>query len=413
MSIMADMQTNAEEAAAEPLRRSKRLWMAIILGSLASFGPLSLDMYLPALPAIGDDLHTSASLIQLSLTACMLGLSLGQLFAGPLSDIRGRRLPLIAGLIVYAVSSVLCVYAPSIWTFVGLRFIQGMAGAAGIVISRAVVRDLYSGTEMTKFFALLMLVNGAAPILAPVVGAQILQITNWRGVFAVLAVIGAVMAAAVCLGFRETLPPERRMSGGIRTTFTAFGRLLGNRTFMGFALTQGLVMAAMFAYIAGSPFVLQDIFGLSPQMYSLCFAVNGLGIIIASQATGRLAARVGESKLLAAGLSIAAGGGALLLAAAAAGIGLYTILPALFLIVSSVGIVSTSTFALAMQNQGQAAGSASALLGLLSFIFGGVAAPFVGIAGSGTAVPLAIVIAACEAGAIVTYMVLIARRSRV
>jgi DHA1 family bicyclomycin/chloramphenicol resistance-like MFS transporter len=342
----------------------------------------------------------------------MLGLSLGQLFAGPLSDIRGRRLPLIAGLIVYAVSSVLCVYAPSIWTFVGLRFIQGMAGAAGIVISRAVVRDLYSGTEMTKFFALLMLVNGAAPILAPVVGGQILQITTWRGVFVVLAVIGAVMAAAVCFGFRETLPAGRRMSGGVRTTFTAFGRLLRDRTFMGFAFTQGLVMAAMFAYIAGSPFVLQDIFGLSPQMYSLCFAVNGLGIIIASQTTGRLAERIGESKLLAAGLSIAAAGGVLLLAAAAFGIGLYAILPALFLIVSSVGIVSTSTFALAMQNQGQAAGSASALLGLLSFIFGGVAAPFVGIAGSGTAVPLAIVIAVCEAGAIVSYLVLVVGRGR-
>jgi DHA1 family bicyclomycin/chloramphenicol resistance-like MFS transporter len=393
-----------------PLKKSARLKLAFILGALASFGPFSLDMYLPALPGIAGDLHTSTSFAQMSLTACMLGLSLGQLFVGPLSDVRGRRGPLLVGLILYAAASLMCVYAPSIWAFVALRFVQGLAGGAGIVISRAVVRDLYSGAEMTKFFALLMLVNGAAPILAPVVGAQVLEFSAWRGVFAVLAALGAAVFAAVFFGLGETLPEGRRIAGGFRGTAETFARLLRDRSFMGFALTQGLVMAAMFAYISGSPFVLQDIYGLSPQMYSLCFAVNGLGIILAGQTTGRLAGRIGERKLLAAGLTGAASGGVLLLAATALGLGLPLILPALFLVVSSVGVVSTSTFSLAMQNQGKAAGSASALLGLLSFVFGGIAAPLVGVAGNDSDLPLGIVVAVAEAGAVLSY-VLLARRS--
>ncbi|WP_274649309.1 multidrug effflux MFS transporter [Paenibacillus humicola] len=391
---------------ARKTRPPRRLQLAIILGALASFGPLSIDMYLPALPKIAGDLHASTSLTQLSLTACMLGLSLGQLLAGPLSDQRGRRAPLTAGLIVYAAASVLCVFAPTACAFIALRFVQGLAGSAGIVISRAVVRDLYSGPELTKFFALLMLVNGAAPILAPIIGGQLLEAASWRGVFALLAAVGAAMLAAVLIGLPETLPPGRRMRGGAGATAAAFGRLLRDRTFMGLALTQGLVMAAMFAYISGSPFVLQDLFGLSPQMFSVCFAVNGLGIIAASQTTGRLAGRIGERRLLAAGLTSAAAGGALLLAAAVFGLGLPAILPALFLVISSVGVVSTSTFSLAMQNQGGQAGSASALLGLLSFVFGGAAAPLVGVAGSGTALPLGIVVAAAEAGAVASYLAL-------
>ncbi len=391
--------------------KSRRLWMAAILGSLSAFGPLSLDMYLPALPMLADDLQTSTSMTQLSLTACMLGLSIGQLFAGPISDVRGRRIPLIIGLILYAVSSFLCAVAPSIYTFVLLRFVQGLAGSAGIVIARATVRDLYAGTELTKFFALLMLINGIAPIAAPIVGGQILEFTTWHGVFVVLGLIGAIMFLVVLLALPETLPQERRSKAGIGNTLKTFDTLLKDRVFMGYAMAQGLVIAAMFAYIAGSPFVFQKIFEVSPQTFSLIFAINGVGIIIASQITGKLAGKVKETSLFIAGITIAGVGGILLLAMILLQAGLIAVLVPLFFVVSSVGIVGATGFSLAMQNQSKAAGSASALQGLLSFISGGIVAPLVGIGGEHTAVPMGIIIALSTIGAMVCYVVMIRRSS--
>nr|WP_308640173.1 multidrug effflux MFS transporter [Paenibacillus silvisoli] len=389
--------------------RSRRLWIAAVLGSLSAFGPLSLDMYLPALPKLADDLHTSTSLAQLSLTACLVGLALGQLFAGPISDVRGRRGPLLIGLLLYTAASLLCMIAPTIGTFTVLRFVQGLAGAAGIVIARAVVRDLYNGPELTKFFSLLMLVNGIAPIAAPIVGGQLLRFTTWHGVFLVLALIGLIMFLTVLLGLPETLPASRRAKSGLRNTSSTFLRLLTNRSFMGYALAQGFVMAAMFAYISGSPFVLQEVYGVSPQMFSLCFAINGLGIILASQATARLADRVNESKLLLSGLALAAAGGVALLLMLLIHAPLALVLIPLFFVVSSVGIVSTMGFSLAMRSQGNNAGSASALQGLMSMIFGSIVAPFVGIAGSGTAIPMGIIIAALECLALLIFLLLVGR----
>lgn len=383
------------------------LWLACLLGALASFAPLSIDMYLPALPNIAQDLHTSTSLVQLSLTACLLGIALGQLVAGPISDVYGRRKPLLVGVGAYIISSICCVAAPTIEIFVAMRFIQGLAGSAGIVISRAVVRDLYSGAEMTRFFSLLMLVNGVAPILAPIFGGQVLAFTNWRGVFMVLSGVGMCLFVAVYFGLRETLLMHHRSMGGIKNTLHTFRNLMKNPKFMGYALTQGFVMAAMFAYIAGSPFVLQNIFAVSPQRFSLLFAINGIGIIIAGQITGRLAGKVHERKLLIAGLSLAFGGGILLLAMILLGGSLYTILVPLFLVVSSVGVVGTSSFSLAMEDHAKSAGSASALIGLLSFVFGGFMAPLVGIGGSHTAVPMGITIAASETAAVLCYLLLV------
>ncbi|KNB72845.1 multidrug effflux MFS transporter [Brevibacillus reuszeri] len=387
--------------------KSRRLWMAVILGSLSAFGPLSLDMYLPALPMLEGDLQTTTSMAQLSLTACLIGLSVGQLFAGPLSDVRGRRTPLLIGLILYAISSFLCAVAPSIWTFVLLRFVQGMAGSAGIVIARATVRDLYSGTELTKFFALLMLINGIAPIAAPIAGGQLLQVTTWHGVFVVLGLIGVIMFFTVLLGLPETLPTDRRSKAGIGNTLATFSNLFKDRVFMGYALSQGLVTAAMFAYISGSPFVFQQIFGVSPQGFSLIFATNGVGIILASQITGKLAGKVKETTLFVCGISIAAIGGITLLSMILLDAGLVAVLIPLFFVVSSVGIVGATGFSLAMQNQSKAAGSASALQGLLSFISGGIVAPLVGIAGNQTAVPMGIIITVATLGSILCYTFMI------
>ncbi|WP_138753163.1 multidrug effflux MFS transporter [Paenibacillus sinopodophylli] len=388
---------------------TRRLWLILLLGSLSAFGPLSLDMYLPALPHLTDDFHTSPSLVQLSLTACMIGLSVGQLFSGVWSDIKGRRKPLLLFLALYGLSSILCAMAPSIGILIVLRFIQGFAGSAGIVISRAVVSDLYEGPELTRFFAMLMLVNGAAPIFAPIAGGQLLRFTSWEGVFIVLGVWGFLILLAVLLGLPETLAPDKRLSGGFRETMNTFNVLLRDRIFIGYALTQGLVMAAMFAYIAGSPFVLQNIYGVTPQGFSLLFAINGAGIILFGQVTGRLAARVGERKLFVCGLTIAATAGVALMLLVWLDAPLMAILIPLFLVVASVGIISTTGFALAMQRHGRTAGSASALLGLLSFTLGGIMAPLVGLGGSANALPMVFWIAAAELGAVACYLVLVRR----
>lgn len=407
---MSTAKPVVNQATTTPIHRSKRLWIAIILGALSGIGPLSIDMYLPALPSLAGELGASASVAQLSLTACLLGIALGQLIVGPISDVKGRRGPLLIGIAIYAVVSLLCVISPNIWTFIALRFVQGLAGAAGIVIARASVRDLYSGVELTKFFALLMLINGAAPILAPMIGAEILNFTSWRGVFAVLSVSGLLMLIAVFLGLKETLPTDWRQSGGIPNTLRTFRRLTGDKVFMGYAMTQGFMMAAMFAYISGSSFVLQEIYNVTPRTYSFIFGLNGLGIIAASQIAGRLAGRVEARRLLGSGLAIASFGSLLLLLTALLKLDLAMIVASFFLVVSSIGITSTTTTSLALQDQGKAAGSASALLGMLSFIFGGLAAPLVGLGGEGTAVPLAIVMAALVLAACCCYALLTKRK---
>ncbi|SFG73187.1 MFS transporter, DHA1 family, bicyclomycin/chloramphenicol resistance protein [Desulfotomaculum arcticum] len=388
------------------LSQSRRLWMAFVLGALSAFGPLSIDMYLPSLPSLAKDLSAGASLTQLSLTACLLGIALGQLLAGSLSDVRGRRTPLIVGLVTFFVSSLLCAISPSVWGLILLRFIQGLAGSAGIVISRAIVRDLYSGAEMTKFFALLMLINGVGPIFAPIIGGQLLQLTTWRGVFVVLSLVGIIMLLTVLFGLPETLPAQRRSKAGLTNTLFTYRRLMSDPVFMGYALPQGLVIAAMFAYISGSPFVIQDIFGASPQLFSIFFAINGLGIIIAGQITGRLAGRISVVKLFVFGLAMASIASVGLLLMILLGAGLSGILPPLFVVVSSVGIVGTAGSSLAMENYGHSAGSAAALLGLLAFIFGAFVAPLVGLGGSSTAVPMGVVIAVADVGSLLIYAVL-------
>ncbi|QJC98131.1 Bicyclomycin resistance protein, uncharacterized MFS-type transporter YdgK [Bacillus mojavensis] len=388
-----------------------RLGMVFILGTLASFGPLSLDMYLPALPQVAADLHTTASLAQLSLTFCLLGLALGQIIVGPLSDMKGRRKPLIISMVLYTLSSLLCAFSPSVAFLIIMRFIQGFTGAAGIVIARATARDMYSGKDLTAFFSLLMLVNGAAPILAPITGGFILQFTDWSTVFIVLAGIGCLIFVAVLTALPESLPPEKRTKGGLRETLTTFRHLLADRAFMGFAFSQAFIMTGMFAYISGSPFVLQNIYGVSAQMFSMLFAINGAGIIAATQMTGRLAKNVDERKLFISGLLTSIIGSAALLLSLTFDLGLFAVCASLFIIVSSVGIVTTTGFTLAMQKQEKGAGSAAALLGLLPFIGGAIAAPLVGVAGEESAWPMALSISGFDVLAILSYVFLVRRNA--
>lgn len=394
---------------AEPPLRS-----IVVLGLLSTFGPISLDLYLPALPELADELAATPSAAQLTITACLVGLALGQLVAGPLSDRFGRRRPLLVGLVAYLLTSLACAFAPSVTVLVALRLLQGLAGAAGLVIARAVARDLYEGRRLVLFFSRLTLVSGLAPVMAPVLGGQLSRVMSWRGLFVVLAAFGALLLLAGLLQ-RETLPPERRSAGGLATTVRGFGVLLHDRFFVGAALASGLAGASMFAYISGSSFVLQRIHGLSAQSFSLAFGLNSIGIMTMSQVGARLSRRWSPARVLALGLALNLLGAAALAATVLLDLGLGFLLASLFVMVSALGLVFPTATALAMADYPERAGTAASLLGLGQFVFGALVAPLVGIAGEGTAVPLGVIALTVSALANLAFLTLVrpAVRARV
>jgi DHA1 family bicyclomycin/chloramphenicol resistance-like MFS transporter len=379
----------------------------LILGALVALGPLSSDAYVPGLPQLADDLRSAPSLAQLTVTTCLIGLAVGQLVAGPLSDAMGRRRPLLLGLAVYTAAGFLCAIAPNVAFLILFRGIQGIGGAFALVIAYAGVRDRYAGKMAARFFSLLLLVTGLAPILAPLLGAQILRLSSWRGIFFALAVLsGAVLVA--CIGaLPESLPAERRQPGGLRATGLVYARLLKDSRLVGYVLTNAFVFAAMFAYISGSPFVLEDIHGLSPQQYSIVFAVNALGLVAAAQASGRLVHHIDARSLLGYGVIGSAAGGVALISFVATGSGLWPLLVAFFVVVTSVGLVLPNAAALALEDHGAHAGTAAALLGCAQFLFGGLAAPLVGLYGSENSMPTAAVMAALGVAALVTFVTLV------
>ncbi|MEU1230635.1 Bcr/CflA family multidrug efflux MFS transporter [Streptomyces sp. NPDC005828] len=375
--------------------RRTGLLVTLVLGGLTALPPLSMDMYLPALPEVTGALRAPAATVQLTLTACLAGMALGQLVVGPMSDKWGRRRPLLAGMAVYVLATAVCALAPSAELLIGFRLLQGLAGAAGIVIARAVVRDLYDGVEMARFFSTLMLISGVAPIIAPLIGGQILRITDWRGVFYVLTVIGVLLTLVVWRFLHETLPPERRHEGGVGQALRTMRGLLADRVFTGYTLTGGLTFAALFAYISASPFVVQEIYGASPQTFSLLFGLNSIGLVAVGQINGKLlVGRVSLDKVLGWGLGIVllAGLALLLMTSGVFGeTGLAPVAAGLFVLMSAMSLVLPNTNAQALMRTPHAAGSASALLGTSSFLVGAVASPLVGIAGEHTAVPMAVV----------------------
>ncbi len=387
--------------AAAPQSRAGRVQTLLILGALSAFGPLSIDMYLPALPGLARDLGDAPSAVQVTLTTCLAGLAAGQILAGPVSDARGRRPVALAGLLTFTLASALCAVAPSIPALAALRLLQGLGGAAAIVVARAVVRDRYSGVAAARYFAVLTLVNGLAPVLAPIVGGQLLRVTSWRGVFGVLSGLGVVLLGATAAWLRETLPPERRRTGGLRDTLATFARLSRDRRFTGYALALALGFAAMFAYISGSPFVLQDIYGATPQQFSAVFAVNSLGIMAAGRVSAGLVGRHPPQRLLLAGLALNVAGGLALLAVVAAGVGgIAAVLVPLFAVASSIGLILPNATALALELHPEAAGSASGAIGVAQFAVAAAVAPLVGAGGSATALPMALVIAGCGVAAL-------------
>ncbi|MDT9700103.1 multidrug effflux MFS transporter [Streptomyces sp. P17] len=382
------------EPAARAMRRTGLL-VTFVLGGLTATPPLAMDMYLPALPQVTEALTAPAATVQLTLTACLAGMALGQLVVGPMSDRWGRRRPLLIGLAVYVFATALCAVAPTVEFLVGFRLAQGLAGAAGIVIARAVVRDLYDGVAMARFFSTLMLISGVAPIVAPLIGGQILRVTDWRGVFVVLTVVGALLAVLVWARLPETLAPADRHEGGVGEALRSMRGLLADRAFAGYMLTGGFSFAALFAYISASPFVIQEIYGASPQTFSLLFGLNSIGLVLVGQINGKvLVGRVSLDAVLAVGLGVVvlAASALLVMSTGVVGeVGLVPVAAALFVLMSAMGVTLPNTQTLALLRTKQAAGSASALLGTSSFLIGAVASPLVGVAGEDTAVPMAVV----------------------
>ncbi|MFD5451357.1 multidrug effflux MFS transporter [Streptomyces sp. NPDC003470] len=388
--------------------RRTGLLVTLVLGGLTATPPLAMDMYLPALPEVTESLRAPAATVQLTLTACLAGMALGQLVVGPMSDKWGRRRPLLVGLAVYVVATALCAVAPTVELLVAVRLAQGLAGAAAIVIARAVVRDLYDGVAMARFFSTLMLISGVAPVVAPLIGGQILRVTDWRGVFAVLTVVGVLLGGVVWARLPETLPVSERHAGGVGDTLRSMRGLLADRAFTGYMLAGGFAFASLFAYVSASPFVVQEIYGASPQTFSLLFGLNSIGLVVVGQINGRiLVGRVALDRVLGLGLLvvIAAATALLLMTLGVFGeVGLVPVAAALFVLMSAMGISLPNTQALALMRVERSAGSASALLGTSSFLIGAVASPLVGIAGKDTALPMAVVQLAAAVVALACFL---------
>jgi DHA1 family bicyclomycin/chloramphenicol resistance-like MFS transporter len=378
-----------------------------LLGGLTAFGPVSHDMYLPALPQVARDLQASEATVQLTLTASLVGLALGQVLAGPVSDALGRRRPLLCGLVVYVAAAALCGMVPSAPLLIGLRVLQGSGGAAGVVIARAIIRDRSTGAAAARSFSFLMLISGLAPILAPVIGGQILRVADWRFIFAVQALFGTVLLFGSWWLLEETLPPQHRHRGRLLGTLLAFPVLARNRRFVGYVAACALAFAAMFAYIAGAPFVFERGFGFSPQRFSLLFAINAIGLTAASQVNGLLVGRISAARLLTTGLSATAVGG-LSLAVVILG-GSPTPLStaaALFVVVSGLGLVLPNATALALAARPGATGTAAAFLGVSQYLVGATVAPLAGLDVHRPARSMAVAVAIPAVGALIARLAL-------
>ncbi|MFB8236709.1 multidrug effflux MFS transporter [Kitasatospora purpeofusca] len=382
----------------------------VVLGGLVALGPLTTDLYLPGLPAIADDLVAEPAAVQLTLTFSMFGVAAGQLIFGPLSDRFGRRPPLLAGLVVYTLASIVCVIAPDLTVLIAARFVQGAAGAAGLVIGRAVARDRFEGVAMIRFLASITLISGLAPILAPLFGAQMLRFTSWRGTFGALAALGLLLTLVAFAALRETLPASARRGGGLSSTLRTMGGLLRNLPFLGLMLTSTFAFGALFGYISGSSVVLQHVYHVSPQTYSLLFGLNSVAIVGATQLNGRvLAPRFTAGALMRTGLAVMiAAGVSLVLVTAVWDLGLVAVCASLFVMMASLGMVLPNSAARALSLVApQSAGSASALLGTGTFLCGAVVAPLSSLGGSPSAVLLAVVVLSCALLSAASYLLLL------
>lgn len=383
----------------------------LILGALSAFAPLAIDFYLPGFPAMAAALGTDEQHIQLTLAVYFLGLSIGQLAYGPVADRFGRRVPLLVGVVLFTLASLACAFAPNLETLIAARFIQALGGCAGMVISRAIVSDKCDAVGSAKVFSQLMLVMGLAPILAPMLGGVLVNLYGWQSIFIALTLFSALAATAVALGLPESMPadqPRLPLSGALRQ----YGRLLSDRVFLGHALTGGIAIAGMFAYIAGSPFVFIQLYGVPAEHYGWLFGSNAAGFILVAQVNARLLSKRGPAFLLSRFVWVYLAAGLVLLAISSLRpAALWPLLVPLFICISSLGCIMPNASACAMSGQGARAGSASAMLGCLQFSVAAGAASLVGVLHDGTAVPMALVMTLC--GVLTVAMALFTRRAQV
>ena len=370
--------------------------MAVILGLLSAVGPFAIDLYLPAMPGMGSDLGTSVAGVQATLTAYFLAFGAAQLVYGPLADRFGRKPPLYAGLGLFVAASIGCALAPSIGWLTALRFVQGLGGAAVMVVPRAVIRDLHTGPAATRLMATVMLVISVSPMLAPLAGSGLLAVAGWRAIFGALAVGAAVALALVALALPETLPPERRSRIDVASLLRGAGTLLRDRAFMGLTLIGGFGTASFFVFLASASFVYTGEFGLSPTGFSLAFAINAVGFFAASQLAAALGERYGPRRVISLSVAGFALVTSLLLGLVLAGLGtLAVIVSVLFVANACMGLVVPTTMVMALDAHGRIAGLASSLGGTLQMLAGGAMVTLAGPFFDGTATPMVAAIALC------------------
>ena len=374
-----------------PVRITKTVLATVIL--VSTIAPLATDMYVPAFPLVGRDLAATATQVQLTLTTFFIGMALGQLIGGPVSDARGRRRPLLLALVVLTVASLACAFSPSITAMMVARFVQGLSGGWAMVTARAVIVDLSQGPELVRRLNLVAGVGGIAPIVGPLLGAIILELSHWRVSFWVVAALGALMILAVAIGIPESLPPDKRHRGGLAQLGDAARQVIGNRGFVGYLIVMAFSMGVTFAYVATSTFILQTMNGLSPIMYSVDFAVNAVGLVMATLLAARLAGRVPTRIVITVGLAVTGVAGVLLLVGALVwGTPLVVAVVAFFLLMSAQGLVGPNAGAMASAQVPEHPGTGSAVLGFLQWCMAGVIAPLAGLGGEHTAVPMALII---------------------
>lgn len=364
----------------------------LILGALTAIGALSIDMFLPGLPQIQTDFNTTTSNAQLTLSLFMIGLAVGNLFTGPISDSIGRKQPLMIAMLLFTLASLAIIFVNNIWWMIILRFVQGFCGGAGAVISRAISSDLYSGKQLTKFLALLMLVNGVAPVLAPALGGMILSFSTWHMVFVILTVFGMLMFFGTMFKVQESLSIEHRDSPHMASIFKNFKHLLGTPRFVLPMLIQGVTFIILFSYISASPFITQHIYGMSPQQFSIMFAVVGISLIVSSQLTGKLVDFINRQVLLRILTLIQLIGILSVTLTLVNHYSIWILCLGFIILVAPVTGVATLGFSIAMDERTGGNGSASSLLGLIQYLLGGVISPLVGLMGEGNYVPYVTII---------------------
>ncbi|RQO61508.1 multidrug effflux MFS transporter [Pseudomonas sp. KBW05] len=378
--------------------------LALLLGLITAVGPFAIDIYLPALPTLGASLHASPAAVQMSLTVFFMIIGVCQLFYGPISDVFGRKPPIYAGLVIFAIGSVGCALAPTIEVLIGFRAVQAFGACAGMVIPRAIVRDLYTGHEAARLMALLMLVMSVSPILAPLAGSLVISIWSWREVFAVLALVAVACLVMTVVQLPETHPAERRLGKNLGNAFGSYGALLRDPVFTGLSVVSGFGLATFFVFIGSAPFVYIEYFGLTPTQFSLCFALNAASFFAMSQLTARLSARFGLAPLIR-GSVIAV---TVVLAALAITTlwidSLAVMMALLFIGFGFLGLLLPAAGVLSLEDHGAVAGSASALLGAIQMIVGAVSMTVVGVFADHTPAPMLVGIALCAIAAMLTTL---------